>query len=138
VDRAGRRAEFQHRLLTEKRAWEDSHDEFVTDRTTLDNLVYTMFHDIHSVTDKIFESVIQGLHRYTLIIYCPVSAFCQPSGDPSRVPDMTYHKLFDEVLHAMILKYIPKTVWYRELNMENLNTRKSTVSWYVDRKVPRP
>src|SRR5271170_3399791 len=41
VDKAGKRAEFQRRLVTEKCEWEAAHDTFVTDRTTFDNLAYT-------------------------------------------------------------------------------------------------
>lgn len=138
VDKAGRRADFQNRLLSEKMAWENAHDEFVTDRITLDNLVYTMFHDIHSITEKALETALYGLRRYTLIIYCPFSVYCNPNGDKARVSDMTYHRLYDTVIHSMLLNNLPKTTWYREMNMENLETRKSTLRWYIDRKVPRP
>jgi AAA domain-containing protein len=102
VDKAGKRAEFQRRLVLEKRAWEDAHESFVTDRCTLDNLVYTMFHDIHSVDAELLERIEQGHYRYTHVIYCPVSAFCNPGGDPARVADMTYHKLYDQVIRGMI------------------------------------
>jgi hypothetical protein len=138
VDKAGRRAEFQHRIVTEKRAWEDAHEEFVTDRTTLDNLVYTMFHDVHAVSESLYDSVIQGLSRYTLVIYCPFSSFCNPNGDSARVQDMTYHKLFDTVLRAMIQKHLPKSVWYRELGAQDLESRKKLIRGYINRKVPRP
>src|SRR5271165_1540913 len=49
VDKAGKRAEFQLRLVTEKLAWEAAHDSFVSDRTTMDNLAYSMLHDIYAV-----------------------------------------------------------------------------------------
>jgi AAA domain len=102
VDKAGKRAEFQRRLVIEKSAWEDANGSFVTDRTTLDNLVYTMFHDIAAIDDELYEQVKQGMARYTHIIYCPVGVFCNPAGDPSRVADMTYHRLYDQVIWAMV------------------------------------
>lgn len=107
VDKAGRRAEFQRRLVTEKRAWEDAHDRFVTDRTTLDNLAYTMLHDVHAVDAALLDQVVAGLTRYTHVIYCPSKVFCNPAGDPARVPDLTYHHLYDAALRGLLLRYLP-------------------------------
>src|SRR5579884_1906638 len=50
ADKAGRRAEFQRRLVDSKREWEATHDSFVTDRTTFDNLTYMALHDVYSAT----------------------------------------------------------------------------------------
>jgi len=105
VDKAGKRAEFQRRLVTEKRAWEDQHEEFVSDRTTLDNLAYTVFHDISTIDAGLYDQVIGGMERYTHIIYCPVHVFCNPAGDPSRVADMTYHKLYDTLIEALVQRH---------------------------------
>ncbi len=107
VDKAGKRAEFQRRLVTEKRAWEDQHEDFVTDRTTLDNLAYTVFHDISTIDAALLEEVVGGMSRYTHVIYCPVIVFCNPAGDPSRVADMTYHKLFDTMIEALVNRHLP-------------------------------
>lgn len=101
VDKAGKRAEFQRRLVTEKVAWEDAHESFVVDRTTLDNLAYTMLHDIYAVDEALLESIAMGMQRYTHVIYCPVDAFCNPGNDAARVKDMTYHKLYDLTLRAL-------------------------------------
>lgn len=108
VDKAGKRAEFQRRLVIEKRAWEDDHESFVTDRTTLDNLAYTMLHDVYAVDASLLQQIVEGLNRYTHIIYCPVNVFCNPGGDPNRVADMTYHELYDTVLKGLLLRYRPK------------------------------
>lgn len=105
VDKAGKRAEFQRRLVTEKRAWEDQQNEFVTDRTTLDNLAYTVFHDIGTIDSGLYDQVVGGLARYTHIVYCPVHVFCNPAGDPSRVADMTYHKLYDTFIEALVQRH---------------------------------
>jgi hypothetical protein len=105
VDKAGKRAEFQRRLVTEKRAWEDEHEGFVTDRTTLDNLLYTIFHDISTIDSDLYEQVAAGMCRYTHVIHCPVNIFCNPAGDPSRVADMTYHKLYDMLIDGLVQKH---------------------------------
>lgn len=105
VDKAGKRAEFQRRLVLEKRAWENDRASFVTDRTTLDNLAYTMLHDVKSIDEELLDSIVAGLDRYTHIIYCPVDVFCAPGEDTARVKDMTYHKLYDIVLKALVDKY---------------------------------
>jgi predicted ATPase len=108
VDKAGKRAEFQRRLVTEKRAWEDENPAFVTDRTTLDNLAYTVFHDISTIDAGLLEQVVGGMQRYTHVIYCPVDIFCNPAGDPNRVADMTYHKLYDTMIEALVQRHMPK------------------------------
>ena len=63
VDRAGKRSEFQQRLLDEKLAWERDHEAFVTDRTTLDNLAYTTLHDVHSIDAATLTQATQGAAR---------------------------------------------------------------------------
>jgi predicted ATPase len=107
VDKAGKRAEFQRRLVTEKRAWEDAHESFVVDRTTLDNLAYTMLHDVHCVDDALLESVVQGVLRYTHVIYCPVAAFCNPGNDTARVQSLAYHQLYDVLIEGLVDRYVP-------------------------------
>jgi AAA domain len=127
VDKAGRRAEFQRRLVAEKRAWEDARDAFVVDRTTLDNLVYTMMHDVYAIDRTLLNSVIQGLGRYTHIVFCPVDVFCNLGGDPNRVNDTVYHELYDEVMRAFLRKYVPHMVHVATLRKQGLAERKEWV-----------
>lgn len=123
VDKAGRRAEFQRRLVTEKMAWEADHESFVVDRTTMDNIAYTILHDVTSIDKELLLVAAEGLRRYTHIIYCPVEAFCDPSGDPARVQNPTYHVLYDVVLRALIDKY-RSTIPLGTLHVEGLEERK--------------
>jgi predicted ATPase len=102
VDRAGRRAEFQRRLLANKCAWEAAHESFVTDRTTLDNLAYQALHAVESVTGAVVAEAVTGLARYTHVFYCPVWAFCAPGDDSARVQDLTYHRVYDAVLRGFL------------------------------------
>jgi hypothetical protein len=95
VDRAGRRAEFQRRLLAEKVAWEREHDAFVTDRTTLDNLAYP----------EILAQASDGARRYTHVVYCQ-GVFPRAIEDPARVSDLAYHAVFDALLDGLILRYL--------------------------------
>ncbi len=128
VDKAGKRAEFQRRLVSEKRGWEKDHMSFVTDRTTLDNLVYTMFHDIKAIDEELLETVLEGMTRYTHIIFCPVSAFCKPGVDSARVKDMTYHRLFDGALGGLIDNHVDrKAICVRYLHEDTLEARQKTV-----------
>jgi len=108
VDKAGKRAEFQRQLVTQKRQWEDAHESFVTDRTTLDNLTYTIFHDVGAIDQELMNSVLAGLSRYTHILICPSNVFCDLDGDPNRVSSRVYHELYDTVLRALISKHAPK------------------------------
>jgi predicted ATPase len=102
VDKAGKRAEFQERLILSKTRWEIDHDAFVTDRTTFDNLVYTMLHEVHSISADHFALAKAGVGRYTHVIFCPLSAVFVPGDDPVRVKDRTYHELFETALWGLI------------------------------------
>jgi predicted ATPase len=102
VDKAGKRAEFQKRLVTEKVEWEAKHESFVTDRTTFDNLAYTALHDVHSVDDALMSAAIDGMQRYTNIFLCPVSGFWDPGTDPARVKARVYHELFEALTFGLI------------------------------------
>lgn len=132
VDKAGKRAEFQRRLVTEKTKWESEHASFVTDRTTLDNIVYTMFHDVHAIDAELLDAAVQGLRRYTHIIYCPVASFCNPGDDPHRVKDPTYHDLYDIVIKAMLDRYGSTGIcgWHLRLDAKSLPEREALVEQF--------
>lgn len=131
VDKAGKRAEFQRRLVTEKMSWELAHEDFVVDRTTLDNIVYTMFHDVRSIDADLLSAAVAGLSRYTHIIYCPVDAFCNPGDDPHRVKDPTYHQLYDITIKALLEKFRPLRVASMTLHTEGLAERKLYVEKFL-------
>lgn len=136
VDKAGKRAEFQRRLVTEKRAWENEHQEFVTDRTTLDNLAYTVFHDVATIDAALLDQVVEGMARYTHVIYCPVSVFCNPAGDPSRVADMTYHQLYDTVIEALLVRHKSRTIQFGRMNVSGKEARKTWLKHFLDYAPP--
>jgi hypothetical protein len=135
VDKAGKRAEFQRRLITEKRAWEDDHSAFVTDRTTLDNLVYTMLHDVHAVDAALLDQIVGGLQRYTHVVFCPVEVFCNPGDDPDRVKDMTYHRLYDAALKGLIEKYLPDTVVFGSIGVAGKEGRQKWLRGFLGEPV---
>jgi len=102
VDAAGRRAEFQRRLVTEKVAWEAEHDDFVTDRTTLDNIAYTVMHDVHAIDQELLDAAIDGFCRYEYVIFCPMSAFWSIGDDPVRVVSRVYHRIYEAVVDGLV------------------------------------
>ena len=134
VDKAGKRSEFQRRLVIEKRVWEDEHESFVTDRTTLDNLAYTTMHDVHCIDEKLLLDVVTGLRRYTHIFYCPVAAFCDPGVDPVRISSVTYHELFDVLIRGLIDCYVPAGVQVEMLDSDNLKERKARLRWCLQKE----
>lgn len=101
VDAAGKRGEFQRRLQAEKIAWEMAHDSFVTDRTTLDELVYTMFHDVDTAAGEYHERAMAHMARYDLVFFCPARVFCKVDGDKARRDSMPYQVLFSDVLGGL-------------------------------------
>jgi hypothetical protein len=131
VDQAGRRGEFQHRLLLEKKEWEREHETFVTDRTTLDNLVYTMMHDVRAIDGNFYESVFSGMRRYTHLIYCPVGVFQSLDADPVRKTDDVYHKLYDAVLQGFRDETVP--LWRLDLWTPDIEKRKVDIDDLIRR-----
>lgn len=106
VDSAGKRAEFQRRLIMEKADWESRFDSFVTDRTVLDNLAYAMLHCVEAIDDGLLAIVRQAAQRYTHVAYCPVDVFCNTAGDPARVSDMAYQYVYDAAVYGLLTKTI--------------------------------
>jgi hypothetical protein len=123
-DAAGKRSEFQTRLLRQKTEWEADHESFVTDRTTFDNLAYSMLHDAHMVDEAMFRRSCEGMSRYQCVVYCPVSVFINTDGDPTRVPDLTYHQLFDATLWGLLQKIRPSETRLVTLPFPALHNRK--------------
>lgn len=129
VDKDGRRAEFQRRVIREKIAWEAEHDNFVVDRTTFDNLTYTMMHDVAAVNEEMFEQALAGIKRYTLIVYCPVSVFCNLGDDPARVKSAQYQQLFDIMIEGLLKRYA--FLMYYPLQCRDLDARKRELLHYL-------
>lgn len=102
VDRAGMRAEFQRRLLSEKVAWERDREAFVTDRTTLDNLTYTLMHDVGAIDAPMLAEARRAFFRYTHAVFCPIGIFQNVGDDRARVQSNTYHWLFEVVIQALV------------------------------------
>lgn len=131
VDRAGRREEFQRRLQSSKIAWETSHESFVTDRTTLDELVYTTFHDVKTATSaSYYDAAIGHMRRYDIVFYCPVDSFINLDGDPKRLDDLRYQRNFDRCLrgHLEALQ-IP---WFYRMRSAKLQHREEQIADAID------
>lgn len=105
VDEAGRRVEFQRALLARKRGWEMMNGKFVTDRTVVDNLAYTGLHAVDAVDELLLSEVRRGMARYTHIFVCPMSSFFDLGGDPARVQDVAYHRMYEGFLLGLMGLY---------------------------------
>lgn len=108
VDAAGRRDEFQRKLLELKSNWELSRERFITDRTHVDNLCYSILHGMKIDAD-FMSAVGAATSRYTHIFFCPISAFFDPADDPQRVHDPVYHRNFEMSLMAYLPTYVSPT-----------------------------
>jgi len=121
VDKAGQRAHFQQLLLFKKLQWEAAQEEFITDRTPLDNLTYSALHDVHSVTATQWASTELGMKRYTHVFFCPMSAVFNPGDDEARVKERTYHELYEVLLRGLLHQAEERgtrvvTVWESDSN----------------------
>lgn len=128
VDAAGRREEFQRKLMQTKAVWERSMTEFITDRTTLDNLVYTILHDVRSISAEDYRLAWRAMDNYTHLVYCPVSAVCKIGGDSARVNDEIYQEIYDQVIHGILLKSGKP---FLTLDMTDLEDRKAAIEEYI-------
>jgi predicted ATPase len=127
VDAAGNRALFHRRLVDEKVAWEEAHESFVTDRATIDNLTYTVLHDVRSLDAEAVRKHLMAMGRYTHIFHCPQEVFCKPGDDTARVNDSTYHWIYDATLLSFLLvatPHIAPGAEVRHLQSSNLEERK--------------
>lgn len=122
----GARAEFQRRLITEKIAWERARDHFVTDRTPLDNITYTVMHDHKAIDAELLAQAAAGTREYTHIIQCTMATFFNPGQDQARVKDTTYHELYECVLSGLLERYVGERVYV--LEGMSLLTRQREVS----------
>jgi hypothetical protein len=129
ADAAGKRGEFQRRLLARKLEWEADHESFVTDRTSLDNVAYTALHSVDAVDDSMLGDAIAGTQAYTLIVMCPLSGFWCTDEDVARLKGRTYHELFEAMAFGLIRQHVSdldrhvlvcKTVNARRIEIANL------------------
>ena len=102
VDRAGKRAEFQKRLLTGKQQWEAEHDEFVTDRSTADNLAYTALHEVRSIDLDTLHTAAEGMDRYTHLFRFSMRTFWKPGSDIARNADWAYSRIYECCLFGLL------------------------------------
>ena len=131
VDAAGKRAEFQRRLLAEKLAWEAEHDAFVTDRTTFDNLAYTILHDARAVDEDQLRAAARGVRRLTHVFFCPLDAHQKTGDDPARVHDRAYHLVYEAILVGIFTRLTP-SVAIVQLRTGDLEERKRVVRSLVE------
>lgn len=131
VDAAGKRAEFQRRLLAGKVAWEAEREAFVTDRTTCDQLLYAMLHDVKSIDVETIRLVRQGMARYTHVVYCPVARFRSKEVDPARVSNESYHEIYDAALVGLLKTYTAfSKLW--DLQSSDLEQRQEDVVSFIE------
>lgn len=107
ADKFGMRGVFQETLQARKIEWELAHDSFVTDRTTLDELVYS---GMHGTPTAAYEAAALGhMARYTHVFYCPFGVFCNLADDPKRMASLDYQREFDRRLVARLVATVGPT-----------------------------
>jgi hypothetical protein len=136
VDKSGKRAEFQRRLQAEKIEWELKHDSFVTDRTTLDELAYTILHDIETAIDPAYYDAATGhIQRYTVRFFLPRESFQSLGDDVARKSSSLYHGIFEDILWGLERRDLQSEMaWV--LNTEQLERRQSQIAELLGRVHP--
>ena len=132
VNAADKRGEFQRQVLADKREWEAQHEDFVTDRTPLDNLVYCSMHGAAATVD--FDAHIAALKRYDLVFHCPMRSFFNVGTDPVRVSETTYHRIFEIFLYGIADHWGLAHYVVEKTGLEN---RKTYVAGVIDQLARR-
>jgi hypothetical protein len=122
---------FQKELRAAKIKWESENREkgFVTDRTTLDDLAYTLMHDRGAVTEANVAEAVAHTLKYDVVIFCPIEHGCWLDGDSARVQgDPIYHQTYDAMLRGMLGRYgVPKKTQFIMLKTPLLGVRKELI-----------
>lgn len=105
VDAAGLRHEFQRRVFEAKRQWEAERESFVTDRTCMDNLAYLICDgDPKQFATNEVDAYVTAFARYDVVFFTPIQSFQNIGGDPARVVNPAYHRVYEMVLHGLLTR----------------------------------
>lgn len=130
VDAFGLRQEFQTRLFNNKLEWERINNQFVTDRTHLDNLIYSIMHDCVKTVDKNFiNATINATKKYTHIVFFPLELFINTDHDPARRSNIEYQKTYETLLKTFLDCYLPNR--YLTLTSVKAEARVEEISEYI-------
>jgi nicotinamide riboside kinase len=105
-----RRTELQRLIVRKRIEWQHDHaiDGFVSDRTSFDDLAYTLIHCGEPLYAELLTPVFnqdQVLQpTYTTIVFCPMASFFSLGTDPARNPDLGYHREFERLLLELLDK----------------------------------
>lgn len=108
-DVQGSRTELQRRIVHKRIAWQQEHaDGFVSDRSSYDDLAYTLIHCGEPLYAECLTPVFnqdQILQpTYTVVVFCPMASFFSLGSDPARNPDLAYHREFERLLLTLLDK----------------------------------
>lgn len=136
VDRAGRREEFQLRLMREKLEWESHNRSFVTDRTALDQYIYAELENART-PERELEWMLHDIQAnlidaaYDLVFWTPVEYHQSLDGDPSRKVDADYHQHFEKLIKQSL--HYGRFSLVTALTCSELTDRQEEVDYQIGR-----
>lgn len=104
------RERLQTAIVHRRIAWQSDHASgFVSDRTSFDDLAYTLLHACSTRTyQELLEAVLLQWKllapTYDRVVLCPLASFWKHGGDPQRLDDLAYHKRFEALLLELLQK----------------------------------
>lgn len=104
-----RRQELQKLIVHKRIAWQQQNaGGFVSDRTSYDDLAYTLIHCGEPLYAECLTPVFNQdqilAPTYTTIVFCPIASFFSLGTDPARNPDLSYHREFERLLLELLDK----------------------------------
>jgi hypothetical protein len=115
--KANCRSEFQTQLQVSKIDWEENHDSFVVDRTTMDDYCYAAMHSPESIDMEFIERAREHVKKYDIVFFTPFKSFINTDGDQARVESLGYHKSFEIFLTGCSIDFavLVTFIWSRDL-----------------------
>jgi len=121
------RAQFQLQLHREKLRWERKHEDFVSDRSPLDDMAYAIQHCCGAVDTDFILRAVNHVRLLDALFFCPLTAFYAHDGDKCRVEDRTYHHIFEMILRGIVAGEKIPTVTLHEPGLQERKARIGTI-----------
>jgi hypothetical protein len=124
---------FQRKLQLDKVAWELEHENFVTDRSTVDDFVYCAMHNYEAMDQEYIDRARQHLQLYDLIFFTPTGSFHDLGNDANRLTNAVYHHVFEQFAEGLLITWLGNDYneVVRDVHWETLEDRQVLVSQAV-------
>lgn len=129
--------EFQRRLLWRRGDFIENNDNFIIDRSPLDNLAYFMYQSSFQATEEFIEEFVKSVNRYIagldLIIFIPTTNPGTIENNHSRVANYHFQRMISSMFYHCIHEFSLKDYCRIEtIDFWDLSRRKDYVTYLIN------